>query len=85
MPIGGTNAAIRITVETAPIDEQVNAAIKPRFIVIRTLPRMDSKKERIAIYPNSSEADRRDRLGVGLDRFATGYLTANTGPLPTGI
>ena len=26
--------------------------------------------ERIAIYPESSEADRRDRLCVGLSRFA---------------
>ena len=42
-----------------------------------------SNKKRIAIYPNSSVADRRDRLCVGRSRFDFVYLTANTGPLAT--
>ena len=42
--------------------------------------------ERIAIYLKSSEADRWDRLCVGLSRFVstTVHITANTGPLATG-
>jgi hypothetical protein len=43
--------------------------------------------ERIAIYANWSEAERRHRLCVGLSRFvsATVYITANTGRLAIGI